>query len=254
VLCIADRVRVVAVDFPVYDGPRACGRDEPGDGPVTCAVAVRHANRVYMGVDSISINTDSMEITIRRDQKLFRTGDFLFAWAGSMRTGQLLRYAFFPPKVSAGVDLHEYMCTDFIQALRQTLRKGGVLKVEDEIETSDADLLVSVGGRIFIIEADFQVNESLEHFASIGHGAHLALGALHATHDYPDPEDRVVRALSAAEHASAAVRGPWVLLDSAGREPRTLAVAPRQAPASPAVKRPAKRRSAKTTAKRAKRR
>ena len=63
---------------------------------MTCIVAIKHDNEIWMGGDSAAFRDD--ERTNRADEKVFKNGDFLLGYSGSFRVGQLIRYAFNPPK------------------------------------------------------------------------------------------------------------------------------------------------------------
>ncbi|MCZ4093157.1 hypothetical protein [Sinorhizobium psoraleae] len=68
--------------------------------------------------------------------------------------------------------------------------------------------LVGYAGRLFKIDADYQVAEPVDGFGACGCGEQIALGALFASSDAPARE-RLEIALNAAERFSAGVRGPF---------------------------------------------
>jgi ATP-dependent protease HslVU (ClpYQ) peptidase subunit len=175
---------------------------------VTCIAGVVEGDRIFIGGDSAGVA--GYALTVRADQKVFRNGDFLFGFCGSFRMGQLLRYAFTPPKHTRRTDLHRYMVTSFIDAVREVLKKGGVAEKEKEVEAIDGSFMVGYRGRLFTIEADYQVGEAVDGFAAIGCGAEIAQGALFVTEGAGvDGKKRVRQALEAAERYSAGVRRPF---------------------------------------------
>ena len=103
-----------------------------------------------------------------------------------------------------------YMATDFIEAIRGTLKTGGYTVVKDNQE-SGGTFLVGHAGRIFRIEDDFQVGEARIGFDAVGCGFAYALGSLWESRG-KRPRDRVRRALEAAERFSGAVQRPFTIL------------------------------------------
>ena len=176
---------------------------------MTCIAAVVHNNMVYMGADSAGVA--GFSLVVREDQKVFTNGEFIIGFTSSFRMGQLLRYAFKPPEYRADKkELHEYMVTDFIDAVRTCLKDGGYAQIDKGEETGGC-FLVGVRGRLFEIEPDFQVGELACHYDAVGCGYHLALGALTVTQEM-EPHKRIRLALEAAEQFSAGVRGPFTIL------------------------------------------
>ena len=175
---------------------------------MTCIAGVVEGDRIFMGGDSAA--SEGTALLIRADQKVFRNGEFLFGFAGSFRMGQLLRYAFTPPKHARRQDVHRYMVTTFIDAVRDCLKKGGLASKEHDVEAVDGAFLVGYRGRLFIIEQDYQVGEAVDGFAAIGCGDQVAQGALFATEGM-EPKKRVRQALEAAERYNTGVRRPFYI-------------------------------------------
>lgn len=177
---------------------------------MTCIAGLVYDNTVFMGADSAGVD-GRLQLTVRADQKVFINGDYIIGFTSSFRMGQLLRYAFKPPKYRADEkDLYEFMVTNFVDAVRKCLKEGGYVQVKDG-EESGGCFLVGIHGRLFQIEEDFQVGESVQTFDAVGCGAAYALGAFSATHAM-EPEKRVRLALETAEKWSAGVRGPFLIL------------------------------------------
>lgn len=176
---------------------------------MTCIAGVKHGETVYIGADSAGVAGYS--ISIRADQKVFVRGAMLFGAAGSFRMMQLLRYRLEIPAHAKGVSDHEYMVTDFIDAVRKCLKAGGARGEKDAVEHQDGCFLVGYRGRIYQIEGDFQVGYREEDFDSIGCGQDVALGSLHSSKG-KHPKDRIKAALTAAARFSAGVRPPFRIL------------------------------------------
>jgi ATP-dependent protease HslVU (ClpYQ) peptidase subunit len=183
---------------------------------VTCIVAFSAEGRTWMGGDSAGVAGYSL--TQRSDEKVFANGGYLFGFTSSFRMGQLLRYRFTPPRRHPEDDLTKFMSTEFVDAVRETMKKYGFGRTTNGEETGGT-FLVACGDQIFKIESDYQVAKSLHAFDACGCGEDIALGVMLALDESDIPPDVIVqRALKAAETFSAGVRGPFTILatDPAG--------------------------------------
>lgn len=174
---------------------------------MTCIVGLVDQGKVYIGGDSASVGS-GYSLTVRNDRKVFRNGDFVMGFTSSWRMGQLLAFALCPPRPRDGDDLMGFMVRDFIGAVRQTLKDGGLAKITNGEETA-GQFLVGYRGRLFNIDVDFQVGEQAAPFDACGCGHDVAKGSLFSTKAVPDPRERITQALAAAEAMSAGVRGPF---------------------------------------------
>lgn len=179
---------------------------------MTCIVGMidRKSNKVIIGGDSLS--STNYFISSRKDPKVFKNGDFLFGCTASFRMMQLLRFSFRPPIIKEGIDIYEYMCTDFIDAVRECFSKGGFLQKEQTGEEAGGQFLVGYEDRLFIIDNDFQVGETYDEFNSVGCGSDFALGCMYLLRDKKIPiENKIRQALEAAEHFSPFVKQPFIV-------------------------------------------
>jgi hypothetical protein len=99
------------------------------------------------------------------------------------------------------------MVTTFIDAVRDCLKSHGWAEKEKEQEKGGT-FLVGYCGRLYEISDDYQVGVSRDGFEACGCGGQVARGALFAT-DHLRGEERMLKALVAAERCSAGVRGPF---------------------------------------------
>jgi len=167
----------------------------------------QQTKKVYIGGDSAGVS--GYDLHVRADQKVFVNDGFAMGFTTSFRMGQLLRYAFEPPLHKDDADLMEYMVTDFVDTLRKCLKEGGFAEKKSERETGGT-FLVGHRGRLFYIEDDYQVGEMVVPYSAVGCGDSYALGALRILHETAyTPEEKVRRALEAAETYSNGVRGPF---------------------------------------------
>lgn len=178
---------------------------------MTCIVGVVHKGKVWLGGDSAGVDGDSLSSVPRVDKKIFRNGPFIMGFTTSFRMGQLLTYAFDPPRPHGDEDLMRFMVTDFVDAVRHCLMKGGFAERKDEVETGGT-FLVGYDGRLFNIAGDYQVGENSHGFDACGCGEELALGSLFTTKSQSDPKARLKTALMAAGEFSGGVRPPYYVI------------------------------------------
>ena len=150
---------------------------------MTCIVGYTNGKKVWIGGDSAG--AAGLNISIRKDEKVFKNGDFLIGYTSSFRMGQIIRYNFIPPKrkkidKNNKLDIFKYMCTDFIDELRKTFEQKGFLTKKDN-EESGGTFLIGYKGRLFEIESDFQVAENIENYNACGCGKYYALGSLYTS-------------------------------------------------------------------------
>jgi ATP-dependent protease HslVU (ClpYQ) peptidase subunit len=169
--------------------------------------------KVSIAGDSAAVG--GLSLTIRKDRKVFRNGDFLIGGTTSFRMLQLLNHAFVPPGYPSWDEEHTiecYMATTFVNAVRDCLKAGGFAQKSNEQE-SGGMFLVGFQGRLFCIYSDYQVQEALDGYDAIGCGSDIALGVLYATPTMKSKK-RLELALQAAEHHSAGVRAPFIIEES----------------------------------------
>jgi ATP-dependent protease HslVU (ClpYQ) peptidase subunit len=178
---------------------------------MTCIVGIidKENKKVYIGGDSAGVA--GLSISIRKDPKVFKRGKFIFGFTSSFRMGQLLMCGDMDlKKQKPDEDTYVYMVTTFVDAIRHLFKKGGYLVIENT-EESGGTFLVGYKNRLFCIESDFQVAEVYDDYYSVGCGVNYALGSLYTTQGQLNltPEERINKALSAAEYHNGGVRGPF---------------------------------------------
>lgn len=145
--------------------------------------------------------------------KVFRKGSYLIGCSGSARLGQLLQYSanFSEPDTD---DLEKFLCTTFIDEIREKCKTGGHTKVYNNEETLDGDFLLGINSRIFTIFSDLQVTEYAEPYSAIGCGMEYSLGVLHSNYEAMKDEPKLLikQALEAAEYFSIGVQKPFTIV------------------------------------------
>ena len=176
---------------------------------MTCIIGLETPDGVIMGGDSGSSNGYDHSAT--RLKKVFRRGSFLIGYTTSFRMGQILQYNLDVARQTKKQDDLEYLATSFIDAVRDCLKAGGFKKVENEQE-SGGTFLVGYKGKVYQVNADFQVNSSRDGFSAVGCGEDFAKGAMFCN-DTLSPRKRIKKALKAAEHFSNGVYGPYHIIE-----------------------------------------
>lgn len=178
----------------------------------TCIVALRHSGHLYMAGDSAGVNDRLRQYHVIT-QKVFKKGEYLFGFTSSWRMGQLLQHKLNIPDKRKKIEPCVHMATEFIEAVRVCLKKGGYMKIEDNVETGGV-FLVGYRNMIFLIESNFQVLQILEPYLAVGCGASIALGSLYTSRKKKNPRAVLRIALEAAERFSAGVRRPFMLVST----------------------------------------
>lgn len=177
---------------------------------MTCIVGIADSGNVYLGADSAGVS--GFNTTIRTDVKVFRNGPYVMGFTSSFRMGQLLQYTLKAP-VPEDLDdseLHGFMCTVFVDEVRDCLKAGGFAE-DDKGQESGGTFLVGVQGHLYEVASDYQVGEREEGYEAIGCGEAYALGSLYSTsgNDAYTPVARITLALEAADRYSNGVQGPF---------------------------------------------
>ena len=179
---------------------------------MTCIIGLVHDGKVWLGGDSAGTDSNYSQ-TIRADQKVFQSGPFLMGFCGSFRMGQLLHYTLRVPEQRSDQGDEEFMCTTFIEHVRECLRYGGFTYIDKNVE-SGGNFLVGYRGSLYEIEEDFQVGRPTKDFLAIGCAEDFAMGAMNILMDSEEinPKTILRTALKTAEEFSAGVAGPFVIM------------------------------------------
>lgn len=167
-------------------------------------------NKILLGGDCAESYGET--IFRRKDPKVFRVGEFIIGGTSSFRMLQLLRFSLVPPKIKKNRDLFEYMCTDFVNSVRQVFSNGGYLQTESDGTESGGTFLIGYKDKLFKIEPDFQVTENIDGIDAIGCGAEFALGSLYTSSG--SARERLVKALEVSEYLSLGVSGPHTIIET----------------------------------------
>lgn len=177
---------------------------------MSCVVGIVEDGDVYMGCDSVYVDGWTTDHTT--SNKLFRRGEFLIGSTGSIRVRQLVTHVFNPPPIPDGMALEAYMVTLFVDALRECLKAGGRVHVDEGAEKG-GNYLVAVRGRLFVIEGHYAVVEPTSRYWAIGCARDIVIGSLYTSAQMEcPPEQRIRLALEAPAAHNMGVQGPFVYL------------------------------------------
>lgn len=175
---------------------------------MTCVVGLVSKGKVYIGADSLG--SDGFTQQVRKEPKVFKNGEFLIGCTSSFRMIDILKWKFNPPTVKDD-NLHKFMVTEFVDAVRTLFVENGYSITSDDWKSGC--FLIGVKGRLFSIERDFQVYE--QDFYAVGSGAYHALGSLY-TSKRNSPIKDIEKALETAEHFVTSVGRPFIIEQAQG--------------------------------------
>ena len=166
---------------------------------MTAIVGYTNGETVWIGADS-AISDGGGGVTSSQDPKVFQIDDYLVGYSGDVRAGQALHYEWEIPR-RGHIGLMKFMCSKFVRSLEACLG-GGDSKLQ-------AEILVGIRGRLFIVSSDLAVVEEYGQVAAVGSGGDLALGSLLTSPAKLSPGRRLIKALEVAASHSQGVRPPW---------------------------------------------
>jgi ATP-dependent protease HslVU (ClpYQ) peptidase subunit len=123
--------------------------------------------------------------------------------------GQLLQYKLAPERQSPKQDDMEYLCTTFIDHVRNLFDANGLGGEDDRGAISGGVFLVGYKAHLYEVHYEYQIFRSADGYAAIGSGQDFALGSLASTAYLLDPEKRVAVALRAAARHCVSVVSPY---------------------------------------------
>lgn len=107
---------------------------------------------------------------------------------------------------------HKFMVTKFIPKVITLFKEGVISEQESD---RGGNFIVATPGRVFKIQNDYSVLEPELGICSVGCGEAVAMGSLITTAglDIP-PQDRIIKALEAAEKYCCGVQRPFHILST----------------------------------------
>jgi ATP-dependent protease HslVU (ClpYQ) peptidase subunit len=177
---------------------------------MTCIVGIEKHGTVWLGGDSAGTDS-SLGQRIIEDPKVFIVGNELaFGICGSPKVMDAIRFNIEFPKNKRNKNDREFFSKEIVPTLKEGLKKHGcVIQHPKHGELFEGALLVGYQGKLYNIEANFQVITTAYRFNAVGSGQDIAIGSLHATENVDSPHKRILMALEASAINNAGVRPPF---------------------------------------------
>lgn len=190
---------------------------------MTCIIGFtdKENNVSWLGADSLGSNgyTKSVNMAV----KIFRNETFKNVLIGGTTTFRHLDLLKYSDKLFDEVDWlkntdidHKFMVTKFIPKVIE-LFKDGIISEEEK--NRGGNFIVATPGKIFEVQQDYSVLEPELGICAVGDGEIVAMGSLLTTKDLDmSIQDKIIKALEAAEQYCCGVQRPFHLLCTDGRE------------------------------------
>jgi hypothetical protein len=178
---------------------------------MTCIVGVEHKGTVWLGGDSAATSSDGSQ-TLIADSKVFVNGSVAFGICGSPKVMDPLKFTKFT-KQKKKQDVREFVANSLIPEIKQAFKKAGcIIEHQEHGELFEGAILFGTDGKLFRMECNFQIITDSHLFDSVGSGANIAIGSLHATVKDSNPKRRILTALKASSIANSGVRPPFKIV------------------------------------------
>ena len=178
---------------------------------MTCIVGLISDGTITMGADAAT-TYGAHVIRTGAESKMFVAGGFIMGFCGSPRVRQLMQHAFTPPERMGSHSIEKYIVTDWADAARTALRSHGALEKQHGVERilDGSRFLVGHEGLLFEIACNLSALRFSPSYLATGAGWEVAMGSLYSTDGGQlTAQERVLKALEAAEEFIATVRGPF---------------------------------------------
>lgn len=169
---------------------------------MTTIVGVQGSGWAVIAGDS-RVSTDRV-YSLADTGKVVNHGEIVIASCGDLRGVNLLAHAFKPPAINGSTDMDEWITMKFIPALRKCYELHGYEKKENEVVSTENEILVAARGIIYEIGDDYSWIRDRTGLYGLGSGGDIALGALAIlnAHVADTPEEAAQLASLAVEVAS----------------------------------------------------
>lgn len=174
----------------------------------------------YIGADSLGSNGCSK--VVRKDKKVFKlkdTPNALIGFTSSYRMGQLLMYAngLIDKRDEPNIN-HEYITTKFIPNTIKLFENGG-FNTNNSGAKKGGFFMLAYKDKLWGIECDYQVSESVDNYIAMGIGERFALGSLYSTENTKlTPIERIHLALQSASKFAIGVAPPFYIMNTKNNE------------------------------------
>lgn len=133
------------------------------------AIIDRKNKKTYLASDQMG--SDRFTGENFKTKKIFHNGKLTFAICGSYRLGQVLQHNLSPRPFQEGETIEKYVFDYLEKHIRDIFRERKCLKTVDSVEVlGNAEFIVAVKDRIFILQDDLAFLEPEKIFATSGSG------------------------------------------------------------------------------------
>ena len=174
---------------------------------MTCVIGYEDSEKVIIGADS-QITDDFGTKLISITPKVFEKNGVLFGTCNSLRVAQVIKYKFTIPERN-DKDLFEYLCTDFIDSLAETLCQNNCTIMRND-SIAGSEMIIGIDGQLFGIDDDFHIIKNSLPFFAIGHGKQFAFGSMLSLEMFPQliPKAKIELSLQSVSKLCSTVGGP----------------------------------------------
>lgn len=180
---------------------------------MTCIVAYKFNNEIYMGSESASICNNYFKMVIA-ERKVFIKNNMIFGYSGSFRLGQLLQYKLSLPSIGKK-NIDTYMHTNFIDSLRKCFEQNDFDITNDD---NDFEFIVGIDNKIYNVHSDLHIIQYDGMCSACGCAEDVALGSMYILNKLDpnckkySPKTKILMALEATNQYSAGVCEPFYIL------------------------------------------
>lgn len=141
---------------------------------MSTVVAVQGNGYCVIGADTRIMDGTRIINATKTSGKIIQTKQYILAGVGVLRPFQVASRNLIIPPIS--LPLEDWVAKTFIPALRETYAVNGIS--EDQPDSTGCDLILGVGGRIWLIDRDFTTVQDTGGVYTAGSGGDYALGRL----------------------------------------------------------------------------
>lgn len=147
--------------------------------------------------------TDGTRYGVLSEPKVFRVGDALIGYSGTLRSLQALKCGLQLRARQDGESPLQYLTGLLVTEMRLTFH--------DRMITDDApgETIVACGGELYVITTDGSALAPHRGYDAIGSGQDYALGVMYANRHIVDPRLRLWKAMEAAAEFDSYTGGPF---------------------------------------------
>ena len=179
---------------------------------MTCIVAKKDkSGNIWMGGDSAG-SAGTTFTTLRNPKVFIIKNKFIIGTTGKPRVAQLLQFKLNPPAQKKTQSDYEYMCVDFVDAVRKCLFAGGGAYKNNELEGVEGSFLVGYRRNTYEVESNFQIIQRIQDYDAVGCGEQFALGALANMPSDQNSDTCIEQALRTASMFSPQVQAPFHII------------------------------------------